>query len=34
VVQDLSLEHDVLKSALLAVSVSRIGRSNEDSSMI
>ena len=33
-VQDLSPEHDVLRSALLAVSVSRIGRSNEDSSMI
>lgn len=34
VVQDLSPEHNVLRSALLAVSVSRIGRSNEDSYMI
>ncbi|OCL10305.1 hypothetical protein AOQ84DRAFT_395 [Glonium stellatum] len=34
VVQDLSPRHDVSRLALLAVSVSRIGRNNKDSSMI
>ena len=33
-IQDLSPEYDVLRSTLLAVSVSGIGRSNEDNSMI